>query len=147
MDDGAFGTRDKRGDRRPAAAIQTAPVFVFPPQPLKFLRWLPGYLLPWNGLFFAVAAVFWFWLTPPTQTLQTLSPGWIAYLLVRNSALVLAFYGALELRLYVKRRQGARFKYNGKWPSEQQSNVFWFKNQNVDNALRTFVSGVPIWTA
>jgi sterol desaturase/sphingolipid hydroxylase (fatty acid hydroxylase superfamily) len=98
-------------------------------------------------LFMALAAVFWFYLTPPIETMKALSFGWIAYLLVRNSLLVLIIYGALELRLYVKRSQGTHFKFNGKWPAEQPSDVFMFKSQNIDNMIRTFASGVPIWTA
>jgi sterol desaturase/sphingolipid hydroxylase (fatty acid hydroxylase superfamily) len=147
MDDLQFGTRNKRGDFVPKDRLQTAPLFVFPPQPLNFIKWLPGYFFPWNMLFMALAAIFWFYLTPDIATLKTLAPGWIAYLLVRNSMLVLAIYGALELRLYMKRAQGSHFKYNGKWPSEQPSDVFMFKSQNTDNIIRTFASGIPIWTA
>jgi sterol desaturase/sphingolipid hydroxylase (fatty acid hydroxylase superfamily) len=147
MDDLQYGTRNKRGDFAPKDPLKTAPLFVFPPQPLNFLKWLPGYFLPWNVLFMGLAAIFWFYLTPDIATMKTLAPGWIIYLLVRNSLLVLAIYGALELRLYVKRVQGSHFKYSGKWPSEQPSDVFMFKSQNIDNIIRTFASGVPIWTA
>jgi sterol desaturase/sphingolipid hydroxylase (fatty acid hydroxylase superfamily) len=147
MDDLKYGTHNKRGDFAPKGPLQTAPLFVFPPQPLNFLRWLPSYFFPWNFLFMALAAVFWFYLTPPIETTKTLSFGWIAYLLARNSLLVLIIYGALELRLYMKRSQGTHFKFNGKWPAEQPSDVFMFKSQNIDNMIRTFASGVPIWTA
>ena len=147
MDDLQFGTRNKKGDFAPKDALQTAPLFVFPPQPLKFLKWLPSYLFPWNLLFMALAALFWFYLTPNTEMMQTLAPGWIIYLFVRNGLLVLVIYGALELRLYMKRSQGTHFKFNGKWPAEQPSDVFMFKSQNIDNMIRTFASGVPVWTA
>lgn len=147
MDELKFGTKNKRGDFAPKDPLQTAPLFVFPPQPLNFLKWLPSYFFPWNMLFMALAAVFWFYLTPPIETMKALSFGWIAYLLVCNSLLVLIIYGALELRLYVKRSQGTHFKFNGKWPAEQPSDVFMFKSQNIDNMIRTFASGVPIWTA
>ena len=73
MDDLHYGSRNKRGDWTPSEPIAPAPVFTFPPQPMKFLKWLPGYFLPWNALFFALAAVYWFWLTPSKETLQTLS--------------------------------------------------------------------------
>lgn len=56
-------------------------------------------------------------------------------------------YGVLELRLYVKRRQGNHFKYNARFPADHPSDVFWFRSQGIDNALRTFLSGLPIWTA
>ncbi len=147
MDELKFGTKNKRGDFAPKDPLQTAPLFVFPPQPLNFLKWVPSYLFPWNMLFMALAAVFWFYLTPPIETMKALSFGWIAYLLVRNSLLVLIIYGALELRLYVKRSQGTHFKFNGKWPAEQPSDVFMFRSQNIDNMIRTFASGVPVWTA
>jgi sterol desaturase/sphingolipid hydroxylase (fatty acid hydroxylase superfamily) len=147
MDDLQYGKRNKRGDWAPRDRLETAPLFVFPPQPINFLKWLPGYFLPWNVLFMALAAVFWFYLTPSAETMKTLSPGWIIYLFARNSLVVLAVYGALELRLYMKRGQGTHFKYNGKFPADQPSDVFLFKSQNIDNIIRTFASGVPIWTA
>jgi sterol desaturase/sphingolipid hydroxylase (fatty acid hydroxylase superfamily) len=146
MDDLQFGTRNKRGDWAPKEALETAPILIFPPRPLKFLRWLPGYFLPWNVMFMAIAVVYWFWLTPSIETMKTLSIGWIVYLLARNMATVLVFYGALEFRLYVLRRQGTSFKFNGKWPSDNRSNVFMFKSQNIDNIIRTFATGLPIWT-
>jgi len=79
--------------------------------------------------------------------MKTLAPGWILYLFALNALTVLLVYGALELRLYVTRAQGGRFKYHGKFPAEQLSDVFMFKSQNIDNIIRTFATGVPIWTA
>jgi len=139
--------RNKRGDWRPAKPLQVGPLLDFPWSPLKILKWLPSYFLPWNVMFMALGAVLWFWLTPARETMQTLTLGWVLYIFLRNSVIILLLYGALELWLYVRREQGNRFKYNGKFPSERPSRVFWFKNQNLDNALRTFGSGLPIWTA
>jgi sterol desaturase/sphingolipid hydroxylase (fatty acid hydroxylase superfamily) len=147
MDDLKFGTRNKRGDYSPNKNLELAPYFTWPRDPQKYIDWLKGYLFPWNLMFMGLALLFWFYLTPSVETLKTLQPGWIIYLLLRNSLLVLIVYGALELRLYVNRAQGNHFKYNAKWPSEQPSDVFMFKSQNIDNIIRTFVSGVPIWTA
>lgn len=147
MDDLEFGTRDKRGNWRPDAPLQVGPLLDTPWSLIKVLKWIPGYLLPWNALFFALATVSWVWLTPSRETLQTLESGWIAYLLFRNAALIFALYGVLELRLYIKRSQGNQFKYNARFPADQPSEVFWFRSQWIDNALRTFLSGVPIWTA
>ena len=147
MDDLKFGTRTKRGDWTPNKHLELAPYFTWPREPRKYLDWLIGYLFPWNMLFMALAVVSWLYLTPSIETLKTLAPGWIVYLLARNSLLVLIIYGALELRLYIQRAQANRFKFNGKWPSENPSDVFMFKNQNVDNIIRTFATGVPIWTA
>lgn len=147
MDDLQFGTRDKRGNWSPNEPLHVGPLLDMPWSPIRVVKWLPSYVFPWNALFMAVAAVFWVWLTPSRETLQTLHWGWIAYLLIRNSALILLVYGALELRLYVKRRQGTHFKYNGNFPADQPSDVFMFRSQNIDNIIRSFGSGLPIWTA
>ena len=147
MDDLKFGTRNKRGDYTPNAALDVAPILIWPPQPLKFLRWLPHYLLPWNALFMEIALLFWTYLTPSKEAMQTLDWHWIAFIWARNSLLVLLVYGALELRLYVRRAQGNRFKFNALFPADRKSDVFLFKSQNIDNMIRSFGTGVPIWTA
>ncbi|WP_322320886.1 sterol desaturase family protein [Cypionkella sp.] len=147
MDDLKFGKRNKRGDFSPSTPLQVAPIIVWPPRPLKLLAWLPHYILPWNALFMGFAAVIWFYLTPSKESLQTLHWTWIAFILLRNAALVFLFYGALELRLYIRRAQGNRFKFNGLFPADKKSDVFMFKSQNIDNILRSFGTGVPIWTA
>jgi sterol desaturase/sphingolipid hydroxylase (fatty acid hydroxylase superfamily) len=147
MDDLQYGTRDKRGDWTPNEPLATGPLFAFPPKPLAILNWLPGYFLPWNALLFGAALVTWNWLTPSPETTKFLAPGWIIYILLRNMAAVFLFYGAFELRLYMRRKQSAQFKYNAKWPSENASDVFMFSSQNIDNMIRGFGTGVPIWTA
>ena len=147
MDDSASGTRNKRGDWAPTARLEVNPVFTLPFRPKAVLKWLPGYFLPWNLAFMLTACATWFWLTPDTETLKALAPGWILYLLARNSLAILLFYGALEVRLYLLRRQGNAFKYNARWPAEQKSGAFWFRSQIKDGMLRTFLSGVPVWTA
>ncbi len=149
MDDALYGTRDKRGDWKPNKLLAYPPVFVWPAQPLAFLKWLfgyPGYILPWNLLYAAVSVVFWLYLTPSMDTMRSFSAGWIGYLLARNALIVLVFFGAFHVRLYIQRKQGTSFKFNGRWPATNNS-AFLFGNQTVDNVIWTFASGVPIWTA
>jgi sterol desaturase/sphingolipid hydroxylase (fatty acid hydroxylase superfamily) len=147
MDDLKFGKRNKRGDWAPTEPAGIAPLFVFPPRPLALLKWLPHYFLPYNLLFAASAVAWWHWVLPEPEVMQTLAWGWILRLFLVNCAAIFLFFGAFELRLYVLRKQGNRFKYNGKFPADQKSDVFWFKNQNIDNLLRCFGTGLPIWTA
>ena len=147
MDDLRFGTRNKRGDYTPNERLAVAPLLVWPPRPMALLRWLPGYLLPWNLMFFALGAIWWFYLTPAKETMQSYSWGWVAWIWARNSIAVLMLFGLLELRLYIRRRQGNRFKFNAKFPADVPSGVFWFKSQNIDNMIRSFGTGVPIWSA
>lgn len=146
MDDLKYGTRDKRGNYAPNEPAGTAPLFVFPPRPLDLIKWIPSYFLPYNVLFFLSALAWWKWVIPPVEVMQTLAWGWVLKLFIVNAIAVFIWYFAFELQLYVRRAQGNRFKYNGKFPSEQPSDVFWFKSQNLDNFMRGFLSGVPIWT-
>jgi sterol desaturase/sphingolipid hydroxylase (fatty acid hydroxylase superfamily) len=148
MDDTKFGSRNERGEWKPAAKIAYAPVLDWPIRPIKTARWLlsaDGFFLPWNLGFGIIAFVVWRYLTPSTETTATLEPYWIAYLLLRNALIVLAFYGAWHLRLYIQRAQGNAFKYDARWPTRDKG-AFLFRNQNIDNLIWTFASGVPIWT-
>ncbi len=147
MDDTLYGRRDRKGDWRPKAPLEAAPLFVLPPRPLAFLKWLPSYFLPWNALYFALAALFWFALTPSMETMRALSWDWTLWILLRNSVAVLLFYGLFELRLYIQRAQGIRFKYNPRFPSDTPRKGHLFGRQDLDNMARTFGTGVPIWSA
>jgi sterol desaturase/sphingolipid hydroxylase (fatty acid hydroxylase superfamily) len=149
MDDSALGTRNKRGDWTPNRRVAYGKVFVWPPQPVGFAKWLvgfPGYIWPWNLFYAGLAIVAWLVATPSMASTSTLSPGWIAVVLVRNAVLIVAWYGVFHLRLYMQRAQDTRFKYNGRWPAAT-SEYFTFKSQTKDNMFWTLASGLPMWTA
>jgi sterol desaturase/sphingolipid hydroxylase (fatty acid hydroxylase superfamily) len=147
MDDLQIGTRNKRGDWAPNAPIEYAPFWSRPFSLAKVVRWIPGYLWPWNAFHLATALVWWFLVVPDVETMKTLSWGWALWLYAVNAAAIFVMYGAIEFFYYIRRIQGNRFKYNAKFPSEQPSDVFWFKSQNIDNVIRTFVFSIPLWTA
>lgn len=147
MDDLKFGRRNKRGDWAPKDSLNIAPIFVWPWSLMAFLRWLPSYFVPWNVCFMALATLIWFYATPSLETMKIWAPDWILFIWARNMAIVLVLYGLLELRLYIGKKQGGRFKYNSQWPADKKSDVFFFKSQGVDNFLRSFGTGIPIWTA
>lgn len=147
MDDLAYGTRNKRGDWQPKDPNEIAPIYRLPWKGREILGFVKGYFFPWNVTWIALAAFYWFVLVPPAETLATLAPGWIALAFLRNSAAVLLVYGFMEWRLYRKRAQGTAFKYNGKFPSDKPSDVFFFNSQVKEGLVRTFLTGVPIWTA
>lgn len=145
MLDEKYGSRDKRGNWSPFKHWEYPPVFTWPPKPLKFLKWLPSFIFPWN-LFYALVALGVWYALPPMETFQTFEIGWIAYVWGINVAIVTVFYGFFHLRLYIQRRQGQEFKYNAKWLAKD-SPYFFLKNQTYDNLFYTYVSGVSIWTA
>ena len=94
----------------------------------------------------ATALIWWAFVVPDLQTLQTLSPGWALWLYAVNAAAIFVFYGSIELVWYVRRRQGTRFKYNSRFPADHPAGTFWFRSQNIDNFLRTFLVTIPLWT-
>jgi sterol desaturase/sphingolipid hydroxylase (fatty acid hydroxylase superfamily) len=147
MDDLAFGTRNARGDWTPKGAKKIAPIYRLPWKREDILTFIKGYFLPWNASWMALAALYWLFLTPDIETLKTLSLGWVFLILLRNALAILILYGGIELRLYIRRKQGRQFKYNHRFPGDQRSSAFLFESQAIDGIIRTFGTGVPIWTA
>jgi sterol desaturase/sphingolipid hydroxylase (fatty acid hydroxylase superfamily) len=148
-DGNARASGDHQGDWQPSYLIQTAPVFVWPPQPVELVKLLfgfPGYLWPWKTLYLAVAVLTWLLLAPVVTTMAAFSVNWITMVFSSNLALVVLFAGAWHLRLYVQRAQGTEYKYSGHWLATNNS-IFLFRNQLLDNVFWTIVSAVPIWTA
>ena len=138
MDDLAHGTRNKRGDWQPHAPADIAPIWRFPPQPMTVLKWLPHYFLPYDVIFLASAFAWWYWVLPDVETMRAFDlQSWTSLelnikLFVVNTVALFAFFGFFQLRLYTLRSQGTRFKYNGQFPADKKSDVFWFKSQNIE---------------
>jgi sterol desaturase/sphingolipid hydroxylase (fatty acid hydroxylase superfamily) len=141
--------RERPKDYKPPEPTRIPPLFAWPWSPTGFLRWVfgvPGYLWPFNAIYLAIALATWSWLTPSLETMKTLSPGWIASILIRNAALITLVVRAWHVRLYMQKAQETQYKYNGRWLAKDSKN-FLFHDQVLDNVFWTFVSGVPVWTA
>jgi sterol desaturase/sphingolipid hydroxylase (fatty acid hydroxylase superfamily) len=148
VDEALIGARNARGEWTPTRRVSYGPLFARPTRPLDIAKWfagLPGYLFPYNALYFVVAAVAYVATTPDWSTMTRFAPGWIVWLLVRNLLVTVAWYGLFHYRLYVRRSQDARFKYNARWPRE--SDRFTFGSQTRENVFFTLCLGVPMWTA
>ncbi|MDE0307156.1 MAG: sterol desaturase family protein [Albidovulum sp.] len=145
MDDLQYGTRDKRGNWTPSSRLEIAPFWLGKFNRLG--RFLVDFIWPWNAFHMATGLLYWIFIIPEIETMQSIAWGWVLWLLAANAVGIFLMYGAIELFYYTKRIQGARFKYNRKFPSEYPSDVFWFSSQNLDNFLRSFFFGIPIWTA
>ena len=146
MDDLLWGTRDKRGNWAPNKPAQPAPMWIRPFDLAAVLRWVPENLWPWNAFHLATALLWVLVLLPDWNSLATLSVANALYLYALNAAGMFLFLGSIEYIYYVKRKQENRFKYNGKFPADHPSDVFWFQSQNLDNFLRSFFVTIPLWT-
>ncbi|MGR3291019.1 MAG: sterol desaturase family protein, partial [Paracoccaceae bacterium] len=59
MDDSKFGKEDKRGLWKPNDLIRYPDVFVWPPQLVAIVKWLPKYLFPWGVGYALLALAVW----------------------------------------------------------------------------------------
>jgi sterol desaturase/sphingolipid hydroxylase (fatty acid hydroxylase superfamily) len=128
--------------------IEHPPLFVWPPQPVGFLRAMfgfPSFLWPWKALYALIALVIWEFLLPSSVEMQTLTAGWIARIFCVNLILLVVFAGGLHFRLYIQRAQGTEYKYTRRWLATD-SPSFLFRNQVLDNIFWNLLSAVPVWT-
>ena len=133
----------------PDLPLRVPPPLEWPPRPLRVLRYLfgfPSVFLPWTALYALLAYGLWRLLVITGSDLTELSPRWIAMLLGCNLAIATVFYGAWHSRLYGRRAQGIKFKYNPNWPKERGAH-FLFRRPLASNIFWSLCSGVPIWTA
>lgn len=137
------------GGWAPALPVTVPAPLLWPPQPLKVLKYLfgfPGFFFPWISLYALIALGLWKVLQAYGSDLSHFSAGWIALVLGFNAILAAGVYGAWHHRLYVRRAQGIKFKYSSSWPKER-SDKFLFGRPTASNVFWTMGSGVPIWSA
>lgn len=141
--------RNDRGEWAPPNSVKPTPLFMWPPQPLKVLKWIfsyPGFLWPWNGIYLGITVFIWQFLQPPLARCATFHVGWVAFLYFRNLGLAWAVFGGWHLLLYVLKLQGTERKYDIHWPRRDDPR-FLFRNQTYENIFWSCASGVTIWTA
>ncbi len=124
-----------------------SPLFDWPPKPKEaFLaltkRWVT---ITRNVLFLAMAFLVFRYFAPDDTVAQSLSPGWVGSLFLRNYLFMLFIAGGLHLYLFTFRMQGKRLKFD---PREQleKSRKFSFRNQVWDNIFWSLASGTTIWS-
>jgi len=149
MSEAAAGARDSRGEWQPEERPATVPLWAWPPRPLETLKWFfgyPGYLLPWNAIYFAIALATWAYLTPELSRMAEFRIDWIAEIYFRNLALFVLWVGGLHLWLYTFRGQGTAYKLNPKWLGEKSPRFLW-RDQFKDNVFWNIASACTVWTA
>ncbi len=149
IDDGST-TRDGKGEWVPRV-VAPSPLLGWPWDPVKAFKSMfgfPGFLWPWNALHIGLATLTWFFLQPGASdldSLKTLQPGWMLTMYARNIILLVVIAGGWHARLYWRRAQGTRFKYNSRWPSTK-NRAFLFGDQVKDNIFWSIASGATVWT-
>jgi len=136
-------------DWRPEEPVEYAPLFQ-PTQwgPLSlgkyFLGW-PGYLWPWNCIYFAVTVASYVYTTPNSKACLQMPVGCTEVLYFRNLALLWLFAGGWHYYFYMRKANGSKQKYDANWQATD-SPKFLFGDQVYSNVFWSCVSGVTIWS-
>ena len=142
--------RDERGFWHPERGTgPPSPLFAWPPKPVEAFKYLfrfPGYLYPWNMIYFGIATCTWLYFQPALSRCVTFQLDWILEMFVRNLVLLVVIYSAWHYWLWSRKSQGRQYKYNAEW-LETGNRKFLWGDQLRDNIFWCCVSAVPIWTA
>lgn len=139
---------DKVWHYHPNLPIPNSPVFRWPPRPRFIVNWFRRAWLDITGatLWTGLAVVTWLFLSPRLETTATLSPDWIAAILVRNGVFLLIVAGGLHWLLHMRKWQDERLKFDLR-PMARNNRAFTFRDQVRDNMFWTLAWGLPTWTA
>jgi len=131
----------------PPVPIPVSPFFTWPPDPVAMVRWVWGswFLISEKLIILGLAILSYLWFTPTLEQAQTLSPGWIAMIYLRNFALIFGVAGGLHLWLYTFSRQGQALKFDPR-PLMVKGRQFTLGGQVRDNMVWTLGSGVFFWS-
>ncbi len=131
----------------PPVPLQVSPLFQWPLRPMAILRWFwdSWFLISEKLILLGIAFACVAWIQPPLDVTDTLAPGWIVEIWLRNLVLMTLVAGGLHLYFYRWSLQGQRLKYDAR-PLMVSGKQFTLGGQIRDNMFWTLASGVTIWT-
>ena len=100
---------------------------MFPPNPVKALKWLMSVRFLWSVQvpYTVLAVVTWFFLQPALERCVEFRADWILQMFVRNLGLMVLVAGGLHLYFYTFKRQGTRRKFDPRDLTRDPPQVFW----------------------
>ncbi|MEZ4621942.1 MAG: hypothetical protein R2867_41425 [Caldilineaceae bacterium] len=111
----------------------------------QFLQWLlafPGFLWPYNSVYFLITVVTWLYLQPDLSRTAEFRVGWIAQMYLRNLALLWLLAGGWHALFYTFRWQDTERKFNPAWQSANRKAFLW-GNQLYDNIFGVASAAAP----
>ena len=126
--------------------IEPVGLYFWPLNFQKIFLWLTSTISnPRLYIQLGILAITWFFLTPDLDVMKELEFEWIILIYIRNVFLLFLVVAPIHYWLYVKKAQGAKFKFNSKWPNMNEKK-FLFNNQTKDNIFWSIISGCSIWS-
>jgi sterol desaturase/sphingolipid hydroxylase (fatty acid hydroxylase superfamily) len=137
--------RDRRGFWQPErGTAPPSPIFAWPPRPLAVIKWLYGYLFPWNLLYMSIATVTWLYWQPALARCVDFRWDWMMEMFVRNEIMLITVTSAWHIRLWSQKNQGTKYKFTKDWMAVG-NRKFLRGSQLGENVMWTLISGVT-WT-
>ena len=132
----------------PQIPLQVSPVFQWPPNPLKIMKWFwnSWFLITEKLIILALTFASFYWFSPSVDAARSLDIDWISLIYIRNFLLALTIGGLLHLWFYTFSAQGKNLKYDPR-PLMVKGKQFTLGGQIKDNMFWTLGSGVLIWSA
>ena len=132
----------------PQIPLQVSPVFQWPPNPLKIMKWFweSWFLITEKLIILALAFASYYWFSPSIDAARSPDIEWISLIYIRNFFLALVIGGILHLWFYTFSAQGKNLKYDPR-PLMVKGKQFSLGGQIKDNMFWTLGSGVLIWSA
>ncbi|NBT88198.1 MAG: sterol desaturase family protein [Flavobacteriaceae bacterium] len=132
----------------PQIPLQVSPVFQWPPNPLKIMKWFweSWFLITEKLIILALTFASYYWFSPSIDAARSLDVEWISLIYIRNFFLALVIGGLLHLWFYTFSAQGKNLKYDPR-PLMVKGKQFTLGGQIKDNMFWTLGSGVLIWSA
>ena len=124
----------------PDLPLRSAPFLHWPLRPAAVVRHLVKAWRPLTSrvLMLAVSFAVWQWASPSLSEAESLRPGWILEIWVRNIVLVTVVAGGLHLLLQRYRVQGDGLRYDARSLTKNKS-LFLFNDQVKDNMFLTLL--------
>ena len=148
-DDGAQKSAFARQwNYKPDVPIQSSPLFVWPPKPVKIANWIKNrwFVFGENLILVGLATLTWFYFQPALEDAKTIEFGWIAWMFVRNFILISIVAGGLHFFLHIRKTQEDKLKFDPRELNARGKTYTW-NSQVLDNMFWTLTSGVFFWTA
>ena len=146
-EDSAKSAFERQWHYIPATPIQTSPLFAWPPQPVKAVKWLASgwFTLSENILLIGSACICYFFFQPAMEEMRNFELGWIFQIFIRNIILMFIVAGGLHWYFHSGKKQKDELKFDAR-DVPLKGRTYTFGNQLYDNMFWTLASGVTLWT-
>ena len=128
--------------------LEYKPIFVWPPKPISFLKWLfsypDGFIFPWAAIHFTITLLVYLYFLPTFDKFENFNIDWMSVIFIRNFIILFVYSGLWHLHLHINKSQNDQYRFNLKPLGVGKR--WLFGSQTRENMFWSLFSAVPIWT-